>query len=403
MWVNATRTGTASALRIPELQSVETYLKGHNRPKPRPEIAILGIVFDHVTLDEATQRMESMIRSRRPHHVVTANVDFLIQARDDADLRRILLDADLVLCDGTPLVWASRVLGNPLPERVAGADLVPKLIETAARRGYRLFFLGGSEEASEQAIANIKNKFPEITIAGYYSPPFCPLEKMDNEEISRRIREARPDILFVSFGCPKAEKWIAQNHQELGVPVTIGVGATIDFLAGRMKRAPRWMQRSGLEWVFRLCQEPRRLVGRYGKDLKYFGWDFAKQCLLSRSMTPFSPTTNRCIMSLHRDWQYLRAPERLDLQAITQSELIYEELGRLDCILDVSLIRLIDSSGVAFLIRLQRRLRDTGRRLMMLSPNERVERTLKEMRVWDRFTVVRNMEEVEDLVRAGNA
>src|SRR5882672_2502311 len=221
-----------------------------------PPIAMLGVPFDNVTTTEAMELIERMIASRRPHYLITANVDFLVQAREDVELRRIFFDADLVLCDGTPLLWASRLLGNPLPERVAGADLVPLLIRLAAERGYRLFLLGATPASSSQAVAKLTAAYPNLIIAGHYSPPFNKLLEMDHEEIARRIREAKPDLLFVSFGCPKQEKWIAMHYRALGVPVAAGVGATIDFLAGNFKRAPVWMRRSGFEWVYRMAQEP---------------------------------------------------------------------------------------------------------------------------------------------------
>jgi exopolysaccharide biosynthesis WecB/TagA/CpsF family protein len=203
-------------------------------------------------------------------------VDFLVQARRDAELRRVLLDAHLVLCDGTPLVWASRLLGRPLPERVAGSDLVPELVRLAAKKNYRLFFLGATLEAGIRALANLHAQFPDLQIS-HYSPPFRPLPEMDHHEIREIIRAAQPDLLFVAFGCPKAEKWMAMNYQLLGVPVIMGVGGTIDFLAGRVKRAPCWMQRAGLEWFFRLSREPRRLFRRYAADLWFFGWAMAAQ------------------------------------------------------------------------------------------------------------------------------
>src|SRR5258708_6153516 len=249
------------------------------QPAERWPVAILGVPFDPVTIDSAIARITQMVLSRRPAYVVTPNVDFLVQARRDAELRRILLEAHLVLCDGKPLVWASRWLGNPLPERVAGADLVPRFIALAAQRGFRLFLLGATPEANARAVARLQERHPALVIAGHYSPPFRPLVEMDNEEISRRIWAARPDVVLVSFGCPKQEKWIAQNYQALGVPVCIGVGATIDFLAGQVRRAPRWMQRAGLEWTYRLAQEPRRLLRRYVGDLRYFGRPILPQFL----------------------------------------------------------------------------------------------------------------------------
>ena len=206
-----------------------------------------------MTRVEAAQLVDQMIASRQPHYLVTANVDFLVQAQADVELRRILFDAHLVLCDGTPLVWASRLLGNPLPERVAGADLAPLLIRIASERNYRLSFLGGTPESTTQALANIRAKYPRLSVAGY-SPPFNKLLEMDHDQIKRRISEAEPDLLFVSFGCPKQEKWIAMHYQSLGVPVAAGVGGTIDFLAGHLKRAPVWIQRMGLEWLFRMCK-----------------------------------------------------------------------------------------------------------------------------------------------------
>src|ERR1041385_8466308 len=133
-------------------------------------IAILGVPFDHVTTAEAIDQIERMIASRRPHYVVTANVDFVVQAREDVELRRILLDADLVLCDGTPLVWASRLLGNRLPERVAGADLAPAFVRVAAQKGYRIFLLGATPAAANQAVENLRKHFPNLIIAGQYSP-----------------------------------------------------------------------------------------------------------------------------------------------------------------------------------------------------------------------------------------
>jgi len=242
---------------------------------------ILGVKFDCVTFEETLSCIEGMIASRQPHYVVTANVDFLVRARRDAELRRILNEAHLTLCDGTPLVWASRLLGNPLPARVAGSDLAPQLIRVAAKKRWRLFFLGATPEANAQAVANARAPFPNLEIA-HFSPPFQPLDKMDHDAIRAKILAARPDILLVAFGCPKAEKWMAMNYRALGVPVMIGVGGTIDFLAGKLKRAPLWMQRAGLEWTFRLWQEPRRLFGRYITDLWHFGWAMAAELWRAR-------------------------------------------------------------------------------------------------------------------------
>ncbi|HTL18805.1 MAG TPA: WecB/TagA/CpsF family glycosyltransferase, partial [Patescibacteria group bacterium] len=366
-----------------------------NGPAARPSIAILGVPFDNVTKAEAIELVERMIASGKPHYLVTPNVDFLVQARHDVELRRILFEAHLVLCDGTPLVWASRLLGNPLPERVAGSDLVPLLIQTAAEKKYRLFLLGATPEAAQRAVKRLEQQHPGIIIAGYYSPPFNALLDMDHEEIKRRIIQAKPDLLFVSFGCPKQEKWVAMHYRSLGVPVTAGVGATIDFLAGQVKRAPVWMQRSGTEWVFRLAQEPRRLFRRYVKDLWVFGSSFIPQWWELQLGKGRKPRTVAALLSAPPDnapsnaWSHARVPDRLDFVAVTHREMLADEVvGRdQDCLLEMCQTQFIDSTGVGFLIRLHKRLRARGRQLVLLAPSPAVLRALRLMRLTEFFHI----------------
>jgi exopolysaccharide biosynthesis WecB/TagA/CpsF family protein len=236
-------------------------------------------------MDEAVAEIAGMVKERIPSCVATANVDFVVQARTDSHLAGILKRAQLVVCDGTPLIWLSRFLGRPLPERVAGSDLVPRLLQEAADRGWRVYFLGGAPQVLEAAMKNVQDRHPRLCIAGAESPAYAPLAEMDNKGICQRIRAARPDLLLVSFGCPKQEKWIDMNLHSTGVPVSIGVGATIDFLAGAKKRAPRWMQGMGLEWVFRLFQEPRRLARRYAVGLVVFAWAILRELVSSQNQS----------------------------------------------------------------------------------------------------------------------
>lgn len=319
------------------------------RPSPeraaRFPIAILGVPFDNVTTAETVRAVEQMIASGQPHYFVTANVDFLVQAQTDEALRHILANADLVLCDGTPLLWASRLLGNALPERVAGSDLVPVLLELAARKKYSVYFLGAAPEAAAEAVRRLRVAYPSLEIAGHYSPPVRALEDMDHDEIKRRITEAKPDMLFVAFGCPKAEKWIDMHYRDLGVPVVAGVGATVDFLAGRVKRAPVWMRRAGLEWLFRLAQEPRRLWRRYSRDLWVFAWKLLVQ------------------------WALLFRRAETDLPRVT-------DCGGQRCVLDISAVPRLDSTLTGRLLVLQRQLHASGRQLVLASPSRRVTRAL---------------------------
>lgn len=382
----------------------------------RAPIAIAGVPFDNVTLEESLGRIEEMIAQRRPHCVVTANVDFVVQARGDVELHRIFCDADLVLCDGTPLVWAARWLGNPLPERVAGADLVPRLIGVAAQKGYRLFFLGATPESSDAAVARLRAQYPDLIIAGHYSPPFKQLLDMDHKEIRRRIRAAKPDLLFVSFGCPKQEKWVTMHYLDLKVPVSIGVGATIDFLAGRVRRAPLWMQRTGTEWLFRLAQEPRRLFRRYLKDLAVFAWCLLNQCRLHRSLSrnparnPSAPSSASDFASawapfgpgldpsrpLPRFAQAVQAPDCLTFATAPAVSLAFGDalVSARDCFLDVSNVRLLDATGVALLVEFRKNLKALGLKLILVAPSCGVRRVLEWMHL-DHFFI-----QAADLVRA---
>lgn len=376
----------------------ETRISGAREILNAPSIAILGIPFDNITTAQAVEAIEEMVKSRQPHYLVTANVDFLVQAKHDVELRRILLDAHLVLCDGTPLVWASRLLGNPLPERVAGSDLVPLLIQIAEKKKYRIFFLGGSLEAAASASENLKKSYPELTVAGFYSPPFLPLHEMDHDQIKQRIQEAKPDLLFVSFGCPKQEKWISMHYRSLGVPVCVGVGATIDFIAGKVKRAPRLMQKSGTEWIFRAAQEPRRLFGRYVKCLWWFSREIAQQwwkLQLAGGKKYFVrrglPTTGQHASKI------IKLPERLDVETVRRDGLICEEAlaNNRQCFLDLSAVKFVDSTGIGLLIRLQKKTRITGQQLILVAPSPAMESALKLMRLREFFLVARDISEAK--------
>lgn len=353
---------------------------GHRESNPPLPIAILGVPIDNVTTQETVDLIRQMVASRKPHYLVTANVDFLVQALQDVELRRILFEAHLVLCDGTPLVWTSRLLGNPLPERVAGSDLVPLLMHVAAREQFRVFFLGGSTDTTECAISKLKAQLPSLQVAGHYSPPFNPLLEMDHAEMKRRIQLAKPDLLFVAFGCPKQEKWMAMHYASLGVPVSIGVGGTIDFLAGRLARAPKWMQQTGLEWTFRLAQEPRRLLKRYARDIWCFGWGLLRQWWTLHGpnlrLRETAAADRPIPASTASSWRILTAPEHFDHHIARKLAPAWQANEHSSDLLDLSQVQSIDSTGVALLIRLQKLARMTGRTLVLLAPSAPVRRAI---------------------------
>lgn len=228
--------------------------------------AVLGVPFHSVTIDEAIDFIEEKIDEGGFHQVATANVDFLMHSMRDKGLQEILCSCDLVVPDGMPILWAAKLLGSSLKERVCGIDLVPRLAKLCLERHFSIFLLGASDAVSARAADNLKRSFPGLRIAGRYSPPARPLKQMNHEEILQKIAQAKPDILLVAFGNPKQEKWIAMHRDRLQVPVCIGVGGSFDFVAGSVSRAPGWMQNCGLEWLYRVSQEPKRLAQRYFHD-----------------------------------------------------------------------------------------------------------------------------------------
>jgi N-acetylglucosaminyldiphosphoundecaprenol N-acetyl-beta-D-mannosaminyltransferase len=251
----------------------------------RKLLIILGVPIDDLTMEQALERIEEFIAHGRAtgqsHQIATVNADFVTKSLDDPELRLILQECDLATADGMPLVWGARLLGVPLTGRVTGADLVPALAERAAQKGYSLYFLGGASGVAQRAKTILETQYPGLRVVGIFSPPVSSVLEMD-ASIVENIRAAKPDILLVAFGNPKQEKWISMHAREVAVPVMIGVGGTLDFIAGITKRAPLWMQRAGLEWVFRLLQEPRRLWKRYVIDLGGFGYFFVRQWLALR-------------------------------------------------------------------------------------------------------------------------
>ena len=218
-------------------------------------LSILGVRVDAVTAAEALDIIEQIVREGRPQQVVTVNPEFVMAAQANQAFRRVLNAAALALPDGIGLVWAARILGQRLPERVAGSDLVPRLAERAARRGWKLFLLGAAPGVAEQAAARLVARCPGLTVAGTYAGSPAAAEE---EDIVARVRAVRPGVLFVAYGAPAQELWIARNLERLGVPLCMGVGGALDFIAGVRRRAPRWVQRLGLEWLYRLLQEPWR-------------------------------------------------------------------------------------------------------------------------------------------------
>ncbi|RHT81427.1 glycosyltransferase [Clostridiaceae bacterium AM27-36LB] len=229
--------------------------------------ALLNTYINNLTMSETIDEIEQMIESGKRSYVVAINVDVVMKIENDSYLKKVVDGADMVLVDGMPLVWISKMQGKPLKAKISGSDLVPLLFEEAAKKNYTVFIIGGKDGIAVQAKRRLERSMPGIRIVGTYAPPLG-FEKDDDElnKINEMISNVKPDLLIACFGCPKQEKWIYENINKYNAKVSICAGATVDFLAGNVKRAPHWMSEHGLEWFYRFLQEPKRMFKRYFID-----------------------------------------------------------------------------------------------------------------------------------------
>ena len=230
-------------------------------------IKFMNTEIDNLMMNEALHEIDNLIQENKNAYVVTPNVDHIVQLEQGGELVDVYKGADLVLTDGKPLVWISRLYGTPIKEKISGSDLFPLLCKMAAKKGYTMFFLGAAEGVAHRAADNLMRKFNGLKVVGTYSPPLG-FEKDENEmrRIIQMIKAVHPHILVVGLGCPKQELFIFHNKDKLGVPISLGLGASLDFEAGCVNRAPKWMSENGLEWFYRFIQEPKRMFKRYFID-----------------------------------------------------------------------------------------------------------------------------------------
>ena len=228
---------------------------------------LLNTQVNNFTIEEAVDAVEVLLQQKKNAYVMPINVDVVMKIEEDPYLKQIADEADMVLVDGTPLVWIGKYHGHPVKEKVSGSDLVPRLCQMCAQKGHSLFILGGKEGVADRAKVRLEREYPGIRVVGTYAPPLH-FEKsaLELEKTNAAISAAAPDLLVVCLGCPKQEKFIYENRDKYTAGVSVCAGATVDFLAGNIKRAPKWMSDCGLEWFYRFTQEPRRLFKRYFVD-----------------------------------------------------------------------------------------------------------------------------------------
>jgi N-acetylglucosaminyldiphosphoundecaprenol N-acetyl-beta-D-mannosaminyltransferase len=234
-----------------------------------PRTKVWDIPFDQITLPESVDKIAELIRRGTPSYVITANLNYVMLHHRDQSLGDVTNDAALILADGQPIVARSRLGTKPLPQRVAGSELIYYLASRAALEGWGIYFLGGAPGVAEGCANKLLETFPGLQIAGVESPPFRTLTEQEQREQDDRIQRSGAKLLLVAFGQPKGEQWIHENHQRLGIPVSIQLGASFDFIAGTAKRAPEFFQKYGLEWSYRMLSDPRRLVPRYWSNAMF--------------------------------------------------------------------------------------------------------------------------------------
>jgi N-acetylglucosaminyldiphosphoundecaprenol N-acetyl-beta-D-mannosaminyltransferase len=389
-------------------------------------VVVLGIPFDNVSFDETLAAIFRMIeeyqQDKRPRLVATANVDFVVntlswrrhQSRHP-ELLDILRRADLVVADGMPVVWASRWLGTPLKERVAGSDLVPALAAASDTRPLSCYFFGGRGDVGARAAHILEEKHPNFHLAGAAAPFIHVAGEALHEALEtdaalvEQINRAHPDILLVALGNPKQEIWFNRNRFRLQVPVTIGVGGTFEFIAGTVKRAPRWLQRLGLEWLHRIIQDPWRLWKRYLVDaytfgllllpsLLYYRYSRWRQRWRREAAGETSPQAGAPGSAAAEPFRVLTLPPRLDITVASQwQEALSAALAASqDLVLDCTGVEFIDSSGLGLLIKGWRQAQVQQRAFFLIGVNPRVQRFLSLNRLWDVFGPLagENLEEI---------
>jgi len=372
-----------------------------------PAVVILGLPFHNVSFADTVEWVRQRVRSRRPAYIATANMDFVTQAWRDPELQRILLDADLVVADGIPIVWLSRILGYPLKERVTGSDLVPLFAGLAAREGFSLYGLGGAEGVAKKALDTLAARNPGMRIAGFYSPPKADIIDMDNPGILARLAEATPDILLVAFGGPKQEKWCNMHIRQWKVPVAIGIGGSLDFLAGAQKRAPRWVQKLALEWLWRMLSDPPRLFRRYVANIAFFFSAILRLLWLRYGPVPSTPKPSagpRTVVapdssSAHR----VVYPGSADAEASKAFRAACDAASGLPLVVDLAGRDWLDIRELGEILEIHRHCRSVQRWMGVVASHPRLARMLRFVRLDRYLNLADDMAEALDMLNAWKA
>jgi N-acetylglucosaminyldiphosphoundecaprenol N-acetyl-beta-D-mannosaminyltransferase len=374
------------------------------RNKTTDTVALFGLPITNVTMEQAVARVEEHILSGKTHQIATANLDFARNSLRDEYLQRIICECSMVLPDGAPMLWASAMFGAPLQERVTGVDLIPELARLSAKHGYGLYLLGASEESSRAAAEFLRKQYPGVRIVGRHSPAPGALSEMDHDEILQRIDEARPDVLLVAFGNPKQEIWIYRHRERLQVPVAIGIGGALDMIAGRLQRAPKWVQKLQLEWLYRMMQEPRRLLPRYASDAAAL-FVHLPLGLLANALQPGERRHGGLKIEVQQDVRVVVTPARLSGSVC--SWLAREAQAAADAgqsmVLDLSATIRVEADGLGGLLEARRILLGEGLWIWLSGMSNPVRRVLQFSAIADLFRLANTpAEAVRATIAASN-
>ncbi|MFZ5918247.1 MAG: WecB/TagA/CpsF family glycosyltransferase [Chloroflexota bacterium] len=360
---------------------------------------ILGVPIDDLTMPQAMDRIGAFItaarRDGRLRQIATVNADFVVKSFQDPELLDILQHADMLTADGMPLVWGARLLGVPLEGRVTGADMVPALAQRAAQEGWSLYFLGAAPGVAARAGEILQERYPGLEIAGVYSPPLSTIFEME-PAIVERINASGADVLLVAFGNPKQEKWINMHRTALTCAVAVGVGGSFDFIAGQTKRAPAWMQKSGLEWLYRLLQEPRRLWKRYVVDMAGFGAFFLWQWWQNRRGARRATVLPRTEAFTVGSAAVIAVSGRLDLTSRDRFLALVDDALADDAITGVIVnlaeTTFVDSAGMGALVQVAKRARERGGEVRLAAAPRPVAQALAAARLDRLFEMAGDLE-----------
>ena len=364
-----------------------------------PGIAMVGgLPFHQIDFEATLDHCEDLIKGTKPEYLVTANADFLTQAQKDADLKQILFHANRVLCDGQPIVWLSRFLGCPLPGRVAGSDLLLPLLQRCGAANRKVFFLGTNSKDLKRLKIRLESKIQGLQIAGSFAPPIGDIESWDNEHIVQTIRAAQPHLLLVALGCPKQEKWIHRYATRAGVPLSIGVGASLDFITGRQIRAPKWVRNLGMEWGWRLLTNPGRLTLRYLRNANTLFQITLKHTFAQNMNTtpPSSRLPKKGSLNLPCEVHILHG--RIDAERVPH--LYFPSQLNQPLIIDCSGVTFIDSSGIGHLILLARLAQRSRQPFCLLNPSKPVSFIIDAVQLTDHLPSAETIRGAEALLRS---